>query len=148
MPINLVRTRVHQISRQDDRPPGSDARSLYMEITCSRRTTVRTSVPHRPDVALKQEISLAKFLEFRSCSYLSGRLMTTVLPCTRLDEWFRASGRSARSCCLSTSKWKMKMGIFSNQINNRNIIFKKQLYTNMITTTYIYVYTSSWLNLT
>jgi hypothetical protein len=70
---------VHQISRLDDRSPGSDARSLYMEITCSGRATVRTTVPHRPDAALKQIRSSAKFLKFRSHSCPSGRPMTTVL---------------------------------------------------------------------
>jgi hypothetical protein len=34
-----------------------------MEITCSGRATVRTSVSHRPDAGLKQERFLAKFLE-------------------------------------------------------------------------------------
>jgi hypothetical protein len=42
---------VHQINHPDDHPPGPDARSLYMEITCSRRTTVRTTGQHRPDAA-------------------------------------------------------------------------------------------------
>jgi hypothetical protein len=42
---------VHQISRLDDHPPGPDARSLYMEITCSGRATVRTTGHHLPDVA-------------------------------------------------------------------------------------------------
>jgi len=61
---------VHQISRPD-------ARSLYMDITCSGRATVRTIVPHRPNAALKQERSLAKFLEFWSYSCPSERPMTT-----------------------------------------------------------------------
>jgi hypothetical protein len=34
-----------------------------MEITYSERATVRTSVSHRPDAALKQERFSAKFLE-------------------------------------------------------------------------------------
>jgi hypothetical protein len=34
---------VHQISRPNDHPPSLDARSLYMEITCSRRATVQTT---------------------------------------------------------------------------------------------------------
>jgi hypothetical protein len=69
---------VHQISRPNNRSPGTDARSLYMEITFSGRATIRTTVPHRLDAALKQERSSAKFLEFRSHSCLSGRAMTTV----------------------------------------------------------------------
>jgi hypothetical protein len=32
---------VHQINRPDDQPPGPDGQSLYMEITCSGRATVR-----------------------------------------------------------------------------------------------------------
>jgi hypothetical protein len=42
---------VHQINRPDDHPLGSNARSLYMEITCSGRATVRTIGHHRPDAA-------------------------------------------------------------------------------------------------
>jgi hypothetical protein len=66
---------MHQIDRLDAHPPGSDARSLFMEITCSGRATVRTTVPHRPDAALKQERFSAKFWSY-SCP--SGRPMTTV----------------------------------------------------------------------
>jgi hypothetical protein len=36
-------------------PLGPDARKPYMEITCSGHATVRTTVPHRQDAALKQE---------------------------------------------------------------------------------------------
>jgi hypothetical protein len=57
---------VYTINRPDDHPPGPDARSLYMEITCSGRVTVWTTVHHRPDAALEQERFSAKFLEFRS----------------------------------------------------------------------------------
>jgi hypothetical protein len=35
----------------------------YIEITCSGRPTVRMSVSHRPDEALKQERFSAKFSE-------------------------------------------------------------------------------------
>jgi hypothetical protein len=42
---------VHQISRPDDHPPGPNARSLYMEITCSRRATLRMIGHHRMDEA-------------------------------------------------------------------------------------------------
>jgi hypothetical protein len=41
---------VHQISRPDDHPPGPDARSLYMEITCSGCETVRTWLSNRKDL--------------------------------------------------------------------------------------------------
>jgi hypothetical protein len=49
--------------RQDVHPPRSGRAKPYMEITCSERATVRTSVSHRPDAALKQERLSAKFLE-------------------------------------------------------------------------------------
>jgi hypothetical protein len=42
---------VHQINRPDDHPPGPDARSLYMKITCSGCATVRTTGHHRSDAA-------------------------------------------------------------------------------------------------
>jgi hypothetical protein len=64
---------VHQIDRLDAHPLGPDVRSLYMEITCNGRATVRTTVYLRPDAALKQERSSAKFSEFRSQSYPSGQ---------------------------------------------------------------------------
>jgi hypothetical protein len=64
---------VHQINRPDDHPPGPDTRSLYMEITCSRRATVRTTGQHRPNTAQKQERFSAKFLKFWSHSCPSGR---------------------------------------------------------------------------
>jgi hypothetical protein len=41
---------VQQITRLNGHPLGPDERSLYKEITCSGNATVRTSVPHRPDV--------------------------------------------------------------------------------------------------
>jgi hypothetical protein len=69
---------VHHINRPDDHPPGPEARSLYMEITCSERVTVRTTRQHRPDAALKQERFSAKFLKFQSHSCPSGRPMTTI----------------------------------------------------------------------
>jgi hypothetical protein len=59
------------ISLPDAHPPGPDARNLYMEITSSGRATVRMTEHHRPDAALKQERSSAKFLEFQSHSCLS-----------------------------------------------------------------------------
>jgi hypothetical protein len=68
---------VQQITCPDVHPLSPDTRSLYKEITCSGRATVWTTVPHHPDVGLKQERSLAKFSEFRSHSCPSGRPMTT-----------------------------------------------------------------------
>jgi hypothetical protein len=62
---------LHQIGCLDDRSPGSDTRSLYLEITYSGRATVRTIWHHRPEASLKQERSSVKFLEFRSHSCLS-----------------------------------------------------------------------------
>jgi hypothetical protein len=35
-----------------------------MAITCSGRVTVRTTMPHRPDAAIKQERFSAKILKF------------------------------------------------------------------------------------
>jgi hypothetical protein len=49
--------------RPDVHPPWSGSAKPYMEITCSGRATVRTSVSHRPDAGLKQERFSAKFLE-------------------------------------------------------------------------------------
>jgi len=69
---------VHLLNCPDDHPPGPDAQSLYMEITCSERATVWTIVHHRLDAAFEQERSSAKFLEFRSHSCPSRRPMTTV----------------------------------------------------------------------
>jgi hypothetical protein len=46
---------VLKINRPDGNPPWSGHSKPYMEVTCSRRATVRTTVPHRPDAALKQE---------------------------------------------------------------------------------------------
>jgi hypothetical protein len=69
---------VQQITHPDGRPPGPDAQSLYKGITCSGHAIVRATVPHRPDTALKQERSSAKFLEFQSHICPSGWPMTTV----------------------------------------------------------------------
>jgi hypothetical protein len=49
-----------KINRPDDHPPWSGCAKPYMEITCNKRATVRTTVLHRLDVALKQERFLAK----------------------------------------------------------------------------------------
>jgi hypothetical protein len=69
---------VHQINRPEDHQHGSEARNLYMEITCSEHATIRMTGHHRPEAALEQERSSAKFSEFRSHSCPSGRPMTTV----------------------------------------------------------------------
>jgi len=54
-------------------PPWSGRAKPYMEITCSGRATVRTSVSHHPDAGLKQERFSTKFLE-NSVSQLSVRM--------------------------------------------------------------------------
>jgi hypothetical protein len=66
----MCRTRAYQIWKlrveelsSDVHPSWSGRAKPYMEITCSRRTTVWTTVSHRLDAALKQEKFLAKFLE-------------------------------------------------------------------------------------
>jgi hypothetical protein len=69
---------VHHISRLDNHPLGPDARSLYMEITCSEHATIRTTGHHRLDAALKQVRFSVKFSEFRSHSCPDGHPMTTV----------------------------------------------------------------------
>jgi len=73
----MVRTCAQQIwkLREEDQPSGRpsqglDARSLSKEITCSGRTTVRMTVPHRPDAALKQERFSAKIQEFWAPSFI------------------------------------------------------------------------------
>jgi hypothetical protein len=52
-----------KFSHQDVHPPWSGRVKPYMEITCSGRATVRTSVSHRSNGALKQEKFSAKFPE-------------------------------------------------------------------------------------
>jgi hypothetical protein len=47
----------------DVHPPWSGRVKPYMEITCSGRATVQTSVSHRPEAALKHERFSAKCLE-------------------------------------------------------------------------------------
>jgi hypothetical protein len=39
---------VLKINRRDGHPPWSGRAKTYMEVTCSGRVTVRTTVPHRP----------------------------------------------------------------------------------------------------
>jgi hypothetical protein len=68
---------VHHINHPNDHQHGPNARSLYMEITCSECTTGHL----RPDVALKQERFSAKFLEFWSHNCPSGRRPDAHLNC-------------------------------------------------------------------
>jgi hypothetical protein len=49
--------------RPDVHPPRSGRAKPYMEITCSGHATVRMSVSHRSDAALKHERFFVKFLE-------------------------------------------------------------------------------------
>jgi hypothetical protein len=51
---------VLKINRPDGHPPWSGRVKPYMDITCSGRATVRITVPHRPEAALKQERFSAK----------------------------------------------------------------------------------------
>jgi hypothetical protein len=56
---------VLKINRPDGHPPWFGCTKPYMEITCSGRATVRTTVPHRPNAALKQErfsVKISKIL--------------------------------------------------------------------------------------
>jgi hypothetical protein len=80
-----VRTRssIRQVSHSKSRRPdasqhGSDARSLYMEITCSESSTVRTTRYHCLDVAQKQERISVNFSGNWLHSCPSGRPLTTV----------------------------------------------------------------------
>jgi hypothetical protein len=50
-------------NRPDGHPPWSGHVNPYMEITCSGRKTVRTTLPHRLDAALKQERFSTKISE-------------------------------------------------------------------------------------
>jgi len=59
---------VLKINRLDGHPPWFGLVKPYMEITCSGRTIGRTTVPHRPDAALKQERFLVKSLEIFRCT--------------------------------------------------------------------------------
>jgi len=55
---------VHQIDRLDDHPPGLDAQSLYMLITCSGCATVQMTVPHRPDAVSNRKDLQQNFWNF------------------------------------------------------------------------------------
>jgi len=52
-----------KFSHPDAHPPWSERAKPYMEVTCSGRATVRTTVSHRPDAALKQENFQRKILK-------------------------------------------------------------------------------------
>jgi hypothetical protein len=52
-----------KINGPDGHPPWSGRAKPYMEITCSGRATVRTTVSHRPDAPLKQERFSTKISE-------------------------------------------------------------------------------------
>jgi hypothetical protein len=52
-----------KINRPDGHPPWFGRAKPYMAITCSERATLRTTVLHRPDAALKQERFSAKISE-------------------------------------------------------------------------------------
>jgi hypothetical protein len=54
---------VLKIYHPDGYPPWSESVSPYMDIIYSGRATARTTVPHHPDSALKQERISAKILE-------------------------------------------------------------------------------------
>jgi hypothetical protein len=69
---------VLKINRPDVHPPRSGRAKPYIKITCSGLATVRTTMPHRPNAALKQERFSAKISEILSHSCPSGRPMTTV----------------------------------------------------------------------
>jgi hypothetical protein len=56
---------VLNINCPDGHPPWSGRVKPYMEITCSGRATVWTTLPHRPDAALKQgrfSVKISKIL--------------------------------------------------------------------------------------
>jgi hypothetical protein len=44
-----------KIDHPDGHPPWSERAKPYMEITCSGRATVQTTLSYRPDAALKQD---------------------------------------------------------------------------------------------
>jgi hypothetical protein len=61
--LNRYENCVLKINRPDGHPPWSGRAKPYMEITCSGRATVRTTVLHRTDAPLKQERFSAKISE-------------------------------------------------------------------------------------
>jgi hypothetical protein len=86
----LTRSSIRQVSqfkskRQDTSHHGPDARSLYMEITCSKSATVRTTREHRPNTAHFKKDFSAKFSEFRSHICPSGRCPVFIKPEAHLN---------------------------------------------------------------
>jgi hypothetical protein len=61
--LNRFGNCVLKINHPDDQPPWSGRAKPYMGINYSGRATVRPTVPHRPDAALKQERFSAKISE-------------------------------------------------------------------------------------
>jgi hypothetical protein len=76
--LNSYGNCVLKINRPDDHPPWSGRAKPYMEITCSECATVRTTVPHRQDAALKQERFSAKISKILSHSCPSRWPMSTI----------------------------------------------------------------------
>jgi hypothetical protein len=75
--LNRYGNCVLKINRPDGHPPWSGRVKPYMEITCSGRAAIRTTVPHRPDATLKQERFSTKISEILSHSCPSRRLRST-----------------------------------------------------------------------
>jgi hypothetical protein len=76
--LNRYENYVLKINRPDGHFPWSGLAKPYMEITCSGRATVRMTVPHRPDAALKHERFSTKMSEILSHNCPFGRLRSTV----------------------------------------------------------------------
>jgi hypothetical protein len=83
----------------DVHPPWFGCVKPYMEITCSGRATVRTSMSHHPDAALKQERFSAKFSE-NPVSQLSVRTAQVHSP-DGVRTYY-----SSRPFCTSAYKWR------------------------------------------
>jgi hypothetical protein len=67
-----------KINRPDSYLSWSGLAKPYMEITCSGRATVWTTVPHRPDAALKQARFQQKSQKFSVAQLSVQTAMTTV----------------------------------------------------------------------
>jgi hypothetical protein len=76
--LNRYENCVLKINQPDDHPPWSRREKSYMEITCSGRATVRTTVHHCPDAALKQGRFSTKISKIMSHSCPSGQLRSNV----------------------------------------------------------------------
>jgi hypothetical protein len=70
--LNSYENCVLKINRPDGHPPWSGRKKPYIEISYSGRATIRTTLPHRPDAALKQERFSTKISEILSHGCLSG----------------------------------------------------------------------------